>query len=62
MSIKSDSFSRVVLTHDDATKFKNQVKHGRPKPAAIVSVQRGSELAKVFRANGKIVITSKALA
>jgi len=54
MSIKSDSFGRVVLTKDDAKKFKSQVTYGRPSPAAVASVKRGLKLASEFDSTGKV--------
>ena len=60
MSIKSDSFGRVTLTNEDAAKFKRQVAYGRPKAAAVESVQRGVKLAREFQKTGKLSFTIKA--
>lgn len=51
MSIQSYAFGRVQLTEADATKFKNQVKFGRPKAAAKVAVAKGIELSKSLSEN-----------
>jgi len=55
MSIKSNAFSGVTLSGDDAKKFKNQVIYGKPKKAAVESVKRGVALSREFEKNGKIV-------
>jgi len=44
----------VILTNEDARKFKSQVVHGRPKAAAVESVQRGVKLARAFQKKGKV--------
>lgn len=54
MSIRSDAFGRVQLTGTDATKFKNQVVHGKPKKAAKKTISDGVKLARALRANGKL--------
>jgi hypothetical protein len=59
MSIKSDSFSRVVLTKDDARKFHRQVTYGRPSAAAVESVRRGLKLAAKYEKTGKVVFRIK---
>lgn len=59
MSIKSDSFSGVFLTKEDAKKFRRQVTYGRPTAAAVESVRSGVKLAAEFEKSGKIVFTIK---
>ncbi len=59
MSIKSDSFGRVILTDEDAKKFRNQAAHGRPKATAVESVQRGVKLARTFESTGKVFLETK---
>jgi len=56
--IKSDSFGRVVLTGVDAEKFRSQVKFGRPKKAAVQSMERGLKLLREFEENnGSVKLT-----
>lgn len=59
MSIKSDAFGRVILTEDDAKKFKSQVTYGRPKAAAVAAVKRGLKLANEFGSTGKVSLKIK---
>jgi hypothetical protein len=56
MAIISHAFGRVTLTKDDARKFQNQVRHGKPKAAAHTSVAAGSRLAKEMREMGMVRI------
>jgi len=53
MAITSHAFGRVTLTHDDADKFANQVRYGRPSKTAKAAVSRGLEIAKAVQGNGK---------
>ena len=57
MSIKSDAFGRVTLTNEDAQKFANQVRYGRPKKAAFEAVRDGSKAVKDFANDGALKIT-----
>jgi hypothetical protein len=57
MSIKSHAFGRVTLTERDAEKFKDQVRYGRPKAAAVEGVQRGVELSRAVKNTGKVRLT-----
>jgi hypothetical protein len=57
MSITSHAFGRVTLTGRDADKFARQVKHGKPKAAAVDSVKRGVELSRSFQENGTVRFT-----
>lgn len=59
MSIKSHAFGRVTLTDEDAKKFKNQVRYGKPKAAAVKSVKNGVVLAREFEKAGKIRLSIK---
>ena len=52
MSIKSHAFGRVVLTDEDADKFTNQVRYGRPKAAAVANTQAGVKLSKLLAETG----------
>ena len=61
MSIKSDSFSGVVLTKKDAEKFRSQVTYGRPNAAAVESVRRGLKHTDEFQKTGKVVFELKGL-
>jgi hypothetical protein len=54
MSIHSSAFGRVTLTDDDAKKFEQQVRYGRPKDAARDSVKRGVEAVKEYRETGAL--------
>lgn len=56
MSIVSHAFGRVKLTEADATKFKNQVKYGRPKAAAKMTVTEGVKLSEALSKNGRVTI------
>ncbi len=59
MSISSNAFGRVVLTDDDAAKFKNQVTYGRPKAAAKRSVVEGVKLSQALAKEGMVRIRLK---
>jgi len=62
MSIKSSAFGGVTLTGDDAKKFMNQVRYGRPKQAAIDSAKRGSALLSEMQSTGSVRVTLTAKA
>lgn len=59
MSIKSNAFGRVVLTDQDADKFRAQVTYGRPKAAAIKNVASGVTLSQTLRAKGAVSVRLK---
>lgn len=59
MSIMSHAFGRVTLTDEDAKKFKNQVRYGKPKAAAVEGVKRGVALAHEFEKDGKVRFSVK---
>jgi hypothetical protein len=52
MAIKSSDFGRVTFTGDDAKKFRNQVKHGRPNSTAVDNLKRGANMYRAFKDNG----------
>ena len=60
MAIRSHAFGGVTLTDKDAVKFENQVRYGKPKPAAAANVKKGIELLRQMQSNGgKLSITLK---
>ncbi|WP_155767356.1 hypothetical protein [Mesorhizobium loti] len=59
MSIKSSAFGGVTLTGDDAKKFLNQVRYGRPKAAAAASAKRGSAMLCQMQKSGSVSVTIK---
>jgi len=54
MGIQSNPFGRVELTGVCATKFRNQVAHGCPKPAARATVARGVGMSKTLKEMGSV--------
>jgi hypothetical protein len=54
MAIKSNAFGGVVLSGADAKKFENQVRFGKPKPAARENAKRGAELLRQMRGSAKV--------
>ncbi len=52
MAIQSHAFGRVTLTEEDAKKFKRQVTYGKPKAAAVETVQSGVAMSRQFKENG----------
>lgn len=56
MAINSTSFGGVELSGEDARKFKNQVRYGKPKAAAADTVRDGVALAQELRKHGKVTI------
>ena len=59
MSVKSTAFGGITLTGEDAKKFVNQVKFGRPSKAAIEGVRRGDELLKEYKEKGYVKVSVK---
>jgi len=55
----STSATSTKLTGEDARKFNNQVKFGRPSNAARDSYARGSKLLKSLQKNGAVKVTSR---
>ena len=52
MSIKSDAFGSVTLTGKDAKKFEDQITYGKPKAAAVGSIEKGVELSRKLQQSG----------
>jgi hypothetical protein len=46
----------TVLTGADAKKFRNQVRYGRPKRAAVEAAHRGVAMAKELAETGRVQI------
>lgn len=61
MSIQSHAFGRVVLTNDDAKKFKAQAQYGRAKQAAKENVAKGVVLSRDLKSSGCIKLKLKEL-
>jgi hypothetical protein len=59
MAVYSNTFGGLVLTGDEAKKFRNQVRYGRPNQAAKDAVRRGMAMAEQLRANGYIKVDSE---
>ncbi|WP_165219531.1 hypothetical protein [Affinirhizobium pseudoryzae] len=59
MGIHSDAFGRVTLTNEDARKFENQVRYGRPSKEAKEAVAKGAEAVKNFQRDGMIRFSVK---
>lgn len=57
MSIKSTAFGGVTLTGNDAKKFLNQVRYGRPKSAAMDTARRGSAMLSTIQQSGSLSFT-----
>ena len=58
MSVRSTTFGSVRLTGEDAKKFTNQVKNGRPRQEAIDSYKRGSAVAQEFKEKGYATLSA----
>ena len=56
MSVVSTVFGGVLLSEEDAKKFRDQVTYGRPKAAAVESLARGQKLAKQYTKQGYVVV------
>jgi hypothetical protein len=56
MSVTSSTFGAVRLTKKDAQKFKDQVKYGRPKKAAVAACARGKEAAAEYVSKGFVAL------
>lgn len=54
MSVKSTTFGSVRLSGEDAKKFSNQVRYGRPKKEAVAAYRRGQEKAREFSETGVV--------
>lgn len=60
MAIFSDTFGGLRLTGDDASKFRNQVRHGRSNAAAKATAAKGRELAAALARDGFVKIDKDA--
>jgi hypothetical protein len=60
MSVSSSTFGAVRLTDKDARKFKDQVKYGRAKKAAVESCARGKDAAAQYINQGFAVLKKRA--
>jgi hypothetical protein len=54
MAVYSNTFGGLVLSGDDAAKFRSQVRYGRPSKAAKEAVARGRAAAEELRKNGYV--------
>ena len=59
MAVQSDMFGGVRLTGDDAAKFRNPVRYGRPSKAARDTASRGRAMVVDLLSNGVIRITGE---
>lgn len=59
MSVHSSVFGGVTLTGKEASKFVNQVKHGKPKQAAKDASVRGKKMLAEYNEKGFVTITLK---
>lgn len=60
MAVKSTPFGAVVLSDDDARKFRLQVTHGRPKKVAIESMVKGDAMRAEFQKTGRVIVRARA--
>jgi len=56
MSIRSSTFGRLTLTGPDAKRFRDQATYGRPKAAALRSVENGVALARKLSTKGEATV------
>ena len=59
MSVHTSTFGGVRLSGEDAKKFINQVKHGRPNKAAAGSLAEGNKMLKEYDKKGYATIAFK---
>ncbi len=59
MAVQSDTFGGVRLTGDDAAKFRNQVRYGRPSKAARDTAARGRAMVTDLLSNGVVRIAGE---
>lgn len=59
MAVKTSTFGAVTLSNEEAEKFINQIKYGRPKKSALKLLEEGRRLMKQFDEQGKVVIPAK---
>jgi hypothetical protein len=55
MAVHSNSFGGLHLSGDDAKKFRNQVRSGKPSEAAKASAQNGIAAAVKLLRDGRVV-------
>jgi hypothetical protein len=60
MAVHSNTFGGLVLSGEDAVKFRNQVRYGRPNQAAKDAVARGLVIAEQLRTFGYAKIDTNA--
>jgi len=56
MSVETSTFGALRLSGEDARKFKNQMRYGRPKKAAKAAAARGKGMMAQFRKKGYVVV------
>jgi hypothetical protein len=56
MSVQTSTFGALRLTGEDARKFKNQLRYGRPKLAAKAAAARGKTMMAQFQKKGYVVV------
>ena len=61
MSVKTTTFGGVHLSGEDARKFLNQVRYGRPKQAAKDACAHGLPMVKEFMEKGYSTINLASL-
>lgn len=59
MAIKSQNFTGVVLTGDDARRFEEQIRNAQPNEAARRALERGDELMAQFASKPAIIRVTK---
>jgi len=57
MGVKTSTFGAVTLSHEEAEKFIQQVKYGRPKKSASKLLEEGRTFVKQFDEQGKVVMS-----
>lgn len=56
MAVHSNTFGGLRLSGEDAQKFRNQFRYGRPSDVAKATAANGRVLAKAFMKNGSVKI------
>jgi hypothetical protein len=56
MSIQTSTFGALRLSGEDARKFKNQLRYGRPKEAAKGAAARGKVMMAQFQKKGYVLV------
>lgn len=60
MAVFSNTFGGLRLTDKDASKFRNQVRHGRSSSAAQATAAEGRAMASALQRDGRVLIDNKA--